>query len=530
MNRDAADADVLVVGYGPVGQVLSILLAQRGWRVTVVEKYVDPYNLPRAVSFDRHVGRILGTIGVADALAPVSEPTKDYVVVNGDGRTLMHFELNQDDRYRWPEATSFYQPGLESALVGRGSQLRNLRVLRGYEAVGLTEEDDSVRLTVRAAAGDEVLAARWLVGCDGANSFVREHLGVTVSASDYAADWMACDVMPHDPEAFPSQNVQVADPAQPRVDLSAGPRHSRWEFLRPPGQSFEDFDTVENAWRLLTHFGIDRGNATLQRYVAYTCLGRNADRWRSGDSGRVFLAGDAAHVMPPHAGQGMCTGIRDVANLAWKLHLVLAGSAGQELLATYEAERRPDAQRTIDMSVNLGELIGTVDPAVAGYRDSALLAARGSDDAPSRDPEAFARPGEEAVKAGLFQPAADGLFTGADSRIVPQARSNRADGGELCGNDLVLLTLEDPRTLVEPGLAERLGALGGSVVHLTPEVDVDGTYTAWLTEEVGARAALVRPDFHVYGAARTPGETTRLLTGLLAATGADAAVFQDLGL
>ncbi|MEV0918370.1 bifunctional 3-(3-hydroxy-phenyl)propionate/3-hydroxycinnamic acid hydroxylase [Streptomyces sp. NPDC049967] len=515
MNEDAADADVLVVGYGPVGQVLSIMLAQRGWRVTVVEKYVEPYNLPRAVSFDRHVGRILGTIGVADALAPVSELTKDYVVVNGEGRTLMHFELNHDDRYRWPEATSFYQPGLESALVGRGEQLPDLRVLRGFEAVGLTEEDDSVRLTVRSKDGERVLTARWLVGCDGANSFVRKRLGVSVSASDYAADWMACDVMPHDTAQFPSQNVQVADPAQPRVDLSAGPSHSRWEFMRLPGQSFEDFDTVENAWRLLTHFGVNPDNATLQRYVAYTCLGRNADRWRSQGPGRVFIAGDAAHVMPPHAGQGMCTGIRDVTNLAWKLHLVLAGSAGEELLDSYEAERRPDAQRTIDMSVNLAELIGTVDPAVAGYRDSALLAVRGADDAPSRDPEAFARPGEEALKAGLFQQSADGLFAGPDSRIVPQARTGRADAGELCGGTFVLLSLDDPETLVEPVLAGRLGALGCSIVHLTPDVDIDGTYTAWLKEAVLAPAALIRPDFHVYGAAGTRAEMTEMLNGLV---------------
>ncbi|MGW0672197.1 bifunctional 3-(3-hydroxy-phenyl)propionate/3-hydroxycinnamic acid hydroxylase MhpA [Streptomyces sp. NPDC002746] len=514
MNQDAMDVDVLVVGYGPVGQVLSIMLAQRGWRVTVVEKYLQPYNLPRAVSFDRHVGRILGKIGVADALAPVSELTKDYVVVNGDGRTLMHYELNHDDRHRWPEATSFYQPGLESALVERGDQLPSLRVLRGYEAVGLTEKEDSVHLTVRAAAGEQALSARWLVGCDGANSFVRRHLDVPVSASDYAADWMACDVMPHDPEAFPSQNVQVADVAQPRVDLSAGPRHSRWEFLRMPGQSFEDFDTVENAWRLLTHFGVTPDNATLQRYVAYTCLGRNADRWRSDDSGRVFLAGDAAHVMPPHAGQGMCTGIRDVANLAWKLDLVLAGSAGEGLLGTYEAERRPDAQRTVDLSVSLGELIGTVDPVIAGYRDSALLAAHGSDGAPSHDPEAFARPGEEALTAGLFQHAPDSLFTGPDSRMVPQARTDRADDGELCGRAFVLLSLEDPQTLVEPALADQLAALGGSIVHLTPDVDIDGTYRTWLREEVGAPSALIRPDFHVYGAATTRSEMTALLNGL----------------
>ncbi|THA34077.1 bifunctional 3-(3-hydroxy-phenyl)propionate/3-hydroxycinnamic acid hydroxylase [Streptomyces sp. A1277] len=515
MTEDAADADVLVVGYGPVGQVLSILLAQHGWRVTVVEKYLEPYNLPRAVSFDRHAGRILGTIGVADALFPVSEPTKDYVVVNGEGQTLMHFELNQDDRYRWPEATSFYQPGLESALVGRGDQLTGLRVLRGYEAVDLTEKDDSVHLTVRGAAGEQVLTARWLVGCDGANSFVRDHLGVSVSASDYAADWMACDVMPHDPEQFPSQNIQVADPAQPRVDLSAGPSHSRWEFIRLPDQPFEDFDSVENAWRLLTHFGVNPDNATLQRYVAYTCLARNADQWRSEGPGRVFIAGDAAHVMPPHAGQGMCTGIRDVANLAWKLHLVLAGSAGEDLLDSYEAERRPDAQRTIDMSVNLAQLIGIVDPSVANYRDSALLAVRGSDDAPSRDPEAFARPGDDALRNGLFHDGADGLFTGADSRIVPQARTNRPQAGELCGDALVLLSTEDPRTLVDPDLADRLTALGGSIIHLTPEIDIDGTYTTWLTEEVRAPSALIRPDFHVYGAARTRTEMTDMLNALL---------------
>ncbi|WP_030409052.1 bifunctional 3-(3-hydroxy-phenyl)propionate/3-hydroxycinnamic acid hydroxylase [Streptomyces albus] len=519
MREDAANPDVLVVGYGPVGQVLSIMLAQRGWQVTVVEKHIEPYALPRAVSFDRHIGRLLGTVGVADALVPVGEATEDYVVVNGDGQTLMHFDLERDSRHRWPETTAIYQPGLEAALVERGEQLSNLRVLRGHEAVGLTEKDDSVQLTVRTADGEHTLTARWLVGCDGANSHVRGHLDVPFSVSDYAADWMACDVMPHDPAQLPSGNVQIADPAQPRVDLSAGPGHNRYEFLRLPEQSFEDFNTVESAWRLLGHFQVTPDKATLQRYVAYTCVGRNADRWRSDGPGRVFLAGDAAHTMPPHAGQGMCTGIRDATNLAWKLHLVLAGSAGEELLDTYEAERRPDAQRAIDLSVTLGELIGTIDPAVAGYRDSALLSLS-PQDAPPRTAEEFARPGEEAVKAGLFQEAADGMFAGVDSRVVPQARSSRADAGELCGGDFVLLTLDDPETLVEPGLAGRLRDLGGEIVHLTPDVDIDGTYTAWLREKVPAPAALVRPDFQVYGAARDRTEMTELLGGLLKAVGA----------
>lgn len=490
------------------------MLAQRGWQVTVVEKHVEPYALPRAVSFDRHIGRLLGTIGVADALVPVGEATKDYVVVNGDGQTLMHFDLDRDSRHRWPETTAIYQPGLEAALVQRGAQLPNLRVLRGYEAVGLTEKDDSVELTVRAADGEHALTARWLVGCDGANSYVRGHLDVPFSVSDYAADWMACDVMPHDPAELPSRNVQIADPAQPRVDLSAGPGHNRYEFMRLPDQSFDDFNTVASAWRLLSHFQVTPDRATLQRYVAYTCVGRNADRWRSGGSGRVFLAGDAAHTMPPHAGQGMCTGIRDATNLAWKLHLVLAGAAGEELLDTYEAERRPDAQRAIDLSVTLGQLIGTVDPAIAGYRDSALLSVS-PEDAPPRTAEEFARPGEQAVQAGLFQEPVDGMFAGVDSRVVPQARTSRTEGGELCGGNFVLLTLDDPKTLVEPDLADRLRELGGEIVHLTPDVDIDGTCTAWLKETVPAAAALVRPDFQVYGAARNRTEMTELLHGLL---------------
>ena len=366
-----------------------------------------------------------------------------------------------------------------------------------------------------------MLRARWLVGCDGANSFVRESLGVPVSAADYAADWMACDVMPHDAAEFPSRNVQIADPSQPRVDLSAGPGHRRWEFMRMPHQSFEEFGTVENAWRLLTHFGVNPGNATLQRYAAYTCVGRNADRWRSGGHGRIFLAGDAAHVMPPFAGEGMCTGIRDAANLAWKLDLVLAGLAGEELLDTYEAERIPDAQRAIDMSVDLGRLFGVLDPDVAGYRDAVLLEARGADDTPSRNPEEFARPGEKTLEAGLFQYPADGMFAGSGSRIVPQARTGGADGKELCGGAFVLLSLDDPEASVGRSLADRLRSLGGSLVHLSPEVDIDGTYTAWLREDVRARAALIRPDFQVYGAARTRAETADLVDGLL--TGMPAA-------
>lgn len=526
---DDQEFDVVVIGYGPVGQVLSVLLAQHGWRVTAVERQPRPYPLPRAVAFDGQAARVLDAAGVSERIRPITEPSPDYVVANAAGSELLRFELRAAGYHGWPDSTSVHQPSLEAALAERAGELPGLRVRWGQRAVLVTDRGDQTEVVTEDIHSGErrALRTRWVVGSDGANSFVRNQLGVGCEDFGFSLDWMACDVVPSRPEDFPPLNLQVADPARPRVAVSAGPGHRRWEFMRLPEEDPGTFATEENAWRLLAEFGATPANAALDRHTVYTFAGRNAERWRLG---RVLLAGDAAHQMPPFAGQGMCSGFRDAANLTWKLDLVLRGTAHERLLDTYEEERRAQVRHSIGLSVQLGRVICEIDPAKAAARDRAMLAPAAGGAAP---PAEGARPPGEALTGGFLLGgggapagllAGQARLTGVGDRGRPEAA---ALADEALGGGFVLLSVSDTARKVAPELLEGLRRLGGRTVLVRPDeglgtpqtphtyLDTDGFYLPWLAS-LGAQAVLIRPDHYLYGAASNADEVAAMLRDLLA--------------
>ncbi len=182
-------------------------------------------------------------------------------------------------------------------------------------------------------------------------------------------DWLIVDVVLDEPRVYDPINVQLCDPARPTTVVSGGPGRRRWEFMRLPEETLDDLNDVDAAWRLLAAWDVTPANATLERHAVYTFSARHAERWRSG---RVLLAGDAAHLMPPFAGQGMCSGIRDAANLAWKLDLVVTGRGAATVLDSYTEERLPHARAVIDLSIGLGRIICVPDPAEAAARDEMM--------------------------------------------------------------------------------------------------------------------------------------------------------------
>lgn len=514
----SVDTDVLVVGDGPVGQTLSVLLAQRGWAVTVVDRWPKPYTMSRAVAFDSEAARVLAAAGIVDYVAGETEPSGRYVWRNAAGETLLDIQGSERGWCHWPDSTSMYQPGLENALTDRGAQLPTLRVLRGHEAVDVADHGDHVELTCVGPAGErQVRTARWLVGCDGANSFVRDRIGPKMRDLRFSHDWLICDVVPHERRTFDPNNLQVCDPARPRTAASAGPGHRRWEFMRIEGETVEELNTVESAWRLLKLFDITPENATLLRQAVYTFQARWAEQWRSG---RLLIAGDAAHVMPPFAGQGMCSGIRDAANLAWKLDLVLRGQAHDGVLDTYVTERAKHVQHAVRMSVNLGKVICQLDQAAAADRDMAMIAAR-----------------QRGVGAGAPQapvhPLRDGLLSsggGLAGRLSPQARVRRGARvglfDDVVGTGFVLLSA-DPLPHLDADSRAFLDGIGVRLVTVVPAeadtaegddgvavvADVDGGYLPYLAE-AGARAVLVRPDFYVFGQASDADDCQKLVDEL----------------
>ena len=278
-------------------------------------------------------------MGIGEALAKIAEPAEVYEFQNAERRPLVRFGRIGSGLSGWPQSSMFSQPELEALLFSRVGELAAIEVRRGVHVTGI--EDDGTALTV---LGNHVAAepdgaggvrlqtttaaapvrARYVVGCDGANSTVRNLLGLDMTDRAFFYDWLIVDVIFAEPRTFDPLNVQICDPARPTTCVSGGPGRRRWEFMALPGESVQQLNDEATAWRLLEPWGATPENARLERHAVYRFQARWVQEWRRG---RVLLAGDAAHQTPPFAGQGMCSGFRDAANLAWKLDLVLGGTS-----------------------------------------------------------------------------------------------------------------------------------------------------------------------------------------------------------
>jgi flavoprotein hydroxylase len=484
--------DVAIVGFGPVGQLLALLLGRQGHDVLVLERWPHPYDKPRAVHFDHEIGRIFQAAGVAEDVMAITDPVPDhYEWRNAEGEALVRIDWSGDGPSGWPTANFFAQPDLERVLAKWVEALPGVTVLRGQQVVELDQHADGVRLTTPDARFD----ARWVIGADGANSFVRERLGCTVTDLGFFFDWLIVDTVPHEQREWSPMNWQLCDPARPTTIVSGGPGRRRWEFIRLPGETVEELNTPETAWRLLEPWGRNPGNTTLERHTVYTFQARWVDEWRAG---RLLVAGDAAHQMPPFAGQGMCSGLRDAVNLAWKLDLVLRGISRPDLLDTYTSERRAHVRHAISMSIALGEVICVLDKDAAAERDRRMIAG-------GADPARVLPPMPPPVLGdGVLHREADGTRPPSVGQLTPQYRVRHQGASDplddVTGFGFTLLT-DGERILGEDRLAF-LADIGASVVALTPETDLDGGYLPWLREQ-GAVAAVVRPDFYLYGTAST---------------------------
>jgi hypothetical protein len=366
-----------------------------------------------------------------------------------------------------------------------------IEVHRGHEVIGLAEDRDGVDLSV-VAEGEPVAArARYLVGCDGANSFVRQHLGATVSDLGFFFDWLIVDVLPHAPRLWSPVNIQVCDPLRPTTLVSGGRGRRRWEFMRLPGESVDDLNSEATAWRLLEPWGFTAANATLERHAVYRFQARWVDTWRRG---RMLIAGDAAHQMPPFAGQGMCSGLRDAANLAWKLDLILVGAASDALLDTYASERVPHVQAVINFSMELGKVICIADPAEAAARDRMMIGM--VKDGTSLPPPSLK------IGPGILANDPHAGELAPQGRVQHGAVSGLFD--DVVGRGWTLLSRSgDPAKHLHGETAAFFASIGGISAHVgagAPVRDLDGTYERWF-DRTGVAVVLQRPDFYVFGTA-----------------------------
>jgi 2-polyprenyl-6-methoxyphenol hydroxylase-like FAD-dependent oxidoreductase len=512
MANDGELYDVAIVGYGPVGQVLAGLLGRRGHRVAVVERHREIYPLPRAVRSDGEVLRVMQNLGVIDDIAHELLPVTQYTWFGADGDPIMQIDLPPHPS-GWPDVL-FHQPTLEAALRACVTREPSVEAMLGLMVETVSQSGDEVALVAVSDSGETTtIRSRYVVGADGANSVVRQQAGIGQADLGFSEYWLVVDIRPFDMADFahlPAASQQC-DPVRPATVVGNGTRHRRWEFMLLPGETPDDFADPARVWEMLGDVtGPDR--AELVRHAVYNFRSLIAD---SLQDGRVFLAGDAAHVMPPFMGEGMCTGIRDANNLAWKLDLVLRGLASPDVLQTYAPERLPYVHQAVHVSVEMGRVSCVLDPMAAAGRDAAM-----------RSGQAPPPPPPPPMSSPLIANDPDDLLAG---RLSVQGNFALADGEACRGDDLVgsgftLITSSgDPRAEADPQLLAWFASIGGTIATLDPVVeghltDIDGTFTGWLQAH-NATGLITRPDQYVFGSTSESRPAESLLGHLRTALG-----------
>jgi 2-polyprenyl-6-methoxyphenol hydroxylase-like FAD-dependent oxidoreductase len=511
------ECDVLIAGAGPVGQVLALLLAQQGLRVSIVERWAQPYPLPRAVAIAHDVLRVLRQLDLGEELSLLIEPWghegQRFSFVDSAGETLMESGYPLESDSGFGQMSGFSQPDLEELLEKRVRAEPRIEQFRGFSLEELSVDESGVTAGILPHTGTALIhngrkrtvRAAFAVGCDGANSTVRSLLGVAMTDLGFDRDWLVVDVLPHTPPTWLPYASQRLGPARPTTLVPAGPGRRRWEFMIMPTDGQDDIDTDENVWLLLKPWEIHPGNAELVRHALYTFRARWADEWRSG---RVVLAGDAAHQMPPFLGQGFNSGIRDAANLAWRLALLVNGK-GKDSLLDYVTERRAQVSEIVEATVALGGVICMLDPEQTAERDVQLRSrgAQGTQQVITdwtlsggtlRDDPVGGKLGLQATVGTPTRPA---LF----DDVVPPP------GFVLLGRD------RDPAGLLSPAQRATWRQFGGRSVHFGPGglTDAEGKYASWF-DRLNTSVVLVRPDFQVFGGVLDPSATGELVDHLAA--------------
>ncbi|WAZ19405.1 bifunctional 3-(3-hydroxy-phenyl)propionate/3-hydroxycinnamic acid hydroxylase [Streptomyces cinnabarinus] len=492
--------DAAVIGYGPTGVTAANLLGAMGLRVVVLERDADVYARARAISTDEEVMRIWQRTGLAERLKEDMLAERPLDFVDAVGRPFISAHPSPRG-HGHPPQMFLYQPALERVLRDGVTRYPNVEVLLRHECLRLSQDAEGVELTV-TGADDTVrrLRASYVIAADGGSSLTRAQLNVGYEGRTYEDRWVVIDTEMRKPWPDHDRLRFRCDPARPAVDCPTPLGHHRWEFPILPGDDEGYLTTDEAVYELVSRYGISRDSVRILRATVYSHHVRFASRFRVG---RVFLAGDAAHAMPPWIGQGMAAGVRDAANLCWKLAAVLRGELPESALDSYEAERKPHVREVTRRAVFVGRIITERRTAVATARNVAL---RAFDHLPGFSqwvqdanwiPRAHYRAGLQArsrAKAAGHQ-IPQPWVTGPDGRRV---RLDDALGGRW-------LLLHAGTAVPQPawdhlGVPSLTVTPAGSTPAEGTLVDRDAVLLPWLRTHRATTLAL-RPDGYVYAAA-----------------------------
>jgi 3-(3-hydroxy-phenyl)propionate hydroxylase len=492
-SQEQIKTEVAIVGFGPVGAMLANLLGLQGISTLVLEREAAIHNLPRAVHFDDEVMRLLQTVDLAQAMQPFVHVSPGMKFVDDIGRLLLDWPRPQHvGQQGWHASYRFHQPELERVLREGLARWPSVTVRLRTEAFALEQGRDAVVVRYEDLETGSLTRcqARYVVGCDGARSLVRRLMDAPLKDLGFHERWLVVDALLRRPRPdLGDWSVQYCSKRRPTTYVRGTGDRRRWEIAVLPGEDEATITQPTKVLELLKPW-VSPEEIDLERAALYTFHSAIAPRWRSG---RLLIAGDAAHLTPPFLGQGLCAGMRDAGNLAWKLARVLRGQNEDSLLDTYQSERAPHVREYIELAVRLGGLINTkaMQAAVSGFVLNSGEAARMTSIKPRLGP---------GLAAGC---------NGPDGEIAPQPRLT--DGVRLddrVGYRFAVLLQSHFAASLPAETLEHLARR--EIVVVADDAPEPNT---WL-QRIDAPAVLVRPDRYVLGTARSVQELNSLAAGV----------------
>ena len=486
--------DIAICGYGPVGSTFAGLMGKLGHKVLVIDKNIGPSPTARAINTDGEQLRTFDMLNIAEKV--VENSTEVHRVHFGDANLQPIQTIEQPvgvSAMGWPTQVLFYQPELEGFIRESVDSIDTVTLAEGTELIDFDDYNDEVTLKCRLPEGEVEYKTKFLIGCDGASSFVRKKLNIDLEDLEYNQEWLVCDAHLTKKIDIPeNEAMQVCDPKRPGTYVPGRRGHLRFEFKMMPGEKPEELEKDSMVWDLLSPW-INQENATLERAQVYAFHACIAEKWREKN---VLIAGDSAHQMPPFMGAGMGTGIRDVTNLSWKLNLILEGKADKTLLDKYQLERHSHAKWTVAQTVTIGQVI-----------EGFCAAAEGKDYEPKGPSYDVKFPH---IPAGIYSDPED-MITGMP---VPQPLINNDNQkillDRVMGSNFALITKEKEFHFSEKAQLI-VDLLNLQIIKLESNDDDEGRLDPIFEKY---KAILVRPDKYVYGGVETTETISEMIESL----------------
>ena len=351
------DYDVVIVGLGPTGGVLANLIAKHNLSIKILEKENQLYNLPRAVHFDDEIMRVFETIGISENFLKQTIINKGTRFIDENNNLLLDWPRPKViTENGWYPSYRFHQPDLERNLRKKLSNFKKVSISQNSDVFNVENKKDHVEVTYKNVKTEKenILRSKYVIGCDGGRSFVRKAIDAGIDDLGFEQRWAVIDVLLKTKNIeLPDRTIQYCSSSRPATYCRNVGRRRRWEIALKNERDEKQFLREENLWKFLNRW-VSKEDIIIERKAVYTFQSAIAKKWQKG---RIFLAGDAAHLSPPFMGQGMCAGIRDASNLAWKIAFCCQNEHNIKLLNSYQSERYKNVKEYILTTMNMGKLL-----------------------------------------------------------------------------------------------------------------------------------------------------------------------------